>query len=98
MKNSVQWKEEKLINTGRFVAAAGGIWIVRVALNATFYSQIVGGQFEQIASAHPDLFQRVIPAFIVADLLFALVFACLFVKVGGALGGGIRGGVVLTEG
>ena len=83
------------MNIGRFVAAAVGLWIVRVILNATFYSQIVGRQFEQIASAHPGMFRTVIPAYIVTDLIFAVVFAFLFVKVGGALGGGAKAGVTL---
>jgi hypothetical protein len=75
------------MNIGRFAGAVIGVWIVRVALNAIFYTQIVGRQFEQISSAHPGIFRTVIPAYIVTDLIFALVFAFLFVKVGAALGG-----------
>ena len=83
------------MNIGRIVGAAIGVWIVRVALNATFYTRIVGRQFEQIASAHPGMFRTIIPAYIVTDLIFALVFVFLFAKVGGALGGGAKAGVTL---
>ena len=34
-----------------------GVWIVRVATNTTFYTQVVGRQFEQIGSAHPGIFR-----------------------------------------
>jgi riboflavin transporter FmnP len=83
------------MNTGRFAGAVIGVWIVRVALNATFYTQIVGQQFEQMSSAHPGMFRTVIPAYIVTDLIFALVFTFLFVKVGAALGGSLKAGVTL---
>jgi hypothetical protein len=83
------------MNTARFVGAALAIWIVRVALNWTFYTRVVGRQMEQISAAHPDMFRIVIPAYIVTDLLFAVVFALLFVRVGAALGGGLKAGVAL---
>jgi hypothetical protein len=83
------------MNTGRFVGAAVGIWVVRVALNWTFYTRVVGRQMEQINAAHPDMFRTVIPAYIVTDLLFAVVFALLFVKAGAVLGGGLKAGMVL---
>jgi len=91
------------MNIGRFAGAVIGVWIVRVALNATFYTQIVGRQLEQMSSTHPGMFRTVIPAYIVTDLIFALVFTFLFVKVGAALGGpawgggisGIKAGVTL---
>ncbi len=83
------------MNIGRFLGASIGVWIVRVALNWTFYTKIVGHRFEQISSAHPGVFRNVIPGFIGTDLLFSLVFALLFVKVGAALGGGVKGGVKL---
>ncbi len=83
------------MNTGRFFGAAVGVWIVRVALNWTFYTQVVGNQYKQITDAHPGMFREVIPAYIVTDLIFALAFACLFVKVGAALGGGAKAGVKL---
>ena len=41
------------------------------------------------------MFRTVIPAYIVADLIFALAFAFLFVKVGTALGGGVLAGIKL---
>ena len=83
------------MNTGRFIGASAGVWIVRVALNWTFYAKIVGRQYANISSAHPGMFRTVIPAYIVADLIFALAFAFLFVKVGTALGGGVLAGVKL---
>ena len=83
------------MNIGRFVGAVIGVWIVRVALNATFYTQIVERQFEAISSAHPDMFRTVIPAYIVTDLIFALAFTFLFVKVGATLGGGLKAGMTL---
>lgn len=83
------------MNAGRFIGTALGVWVVRVILNWTFYTQVVGGQYEQIANAHPDIFREVIPAYVVTDLIFAVVFAFLFVKVGAALGGGVKGGVLL---
>ena len=83
------------MNTGRFVGAVIGVWIVRVALNATFYTQVVGRQLEEIRSAHPGMFRTVIPAYIVTDLIFALAFTFLFVKVGATLGGGLKAGMTL---
>src|SRR5437016_14418190 len=41
------------------------------------------------------MFATVIPAYIVADLIFALAFAFLDGKVGTALGGGVLGGIKL---
>lgn len=83
------------MNAGRFLGAAIAVWIVRVALNWTFYTQVVGQQYQQMAAAHPGIFREVIPAYIVTDLLFALAFAFLFAKVGTALGGGVGAGVKL---
>jgi hypothetical protein len=83
------------MNTGRFVASVVAVWIVRVALNATFYTMVVGGQTEKIAAAHPGMFRQVVPAYILTDLLFALAFTYLFVRVGAALGGGRMAGVKL---
>ena len=83
------------MNKGRFVAAAIGVWIVRVALNWTFYTQVVGGQYQQIMEAHPGMFREVIPAYILTDLIFAVAFAFLFAKTSTALGGGVKAGVFL---
>ena len=83
------------MNIGRFLLAAIVMWIVRVAMNATFYTQVVHQQFEEISAAHPGLFREVVPAYIAIDLLFALVFAFLFVKAGAALGGGPKAGAML---
>ena len=83
------------MNITRFVGAVVGVWIVRVALNWTFYAKIVGRQYANISSAHPGMFRTVIPAYIVTDLIFALAFAFLFVKAGAALGGGVKAGVIL---
>jgi hypothetical protein len=83
------------MNTGRFVTSAVAVWIVRVVLNWTFYTKVVGAQAEQIAAAHPGMFRQVVPAYVLTDLLFALAFTFLFVKVGAALGGGRMAGVKL---
>ncbi len=83
------------MNLGRFCGAALGVWVVRVALNWVFYTQIVRQQYEQVTSAHPDMFREVITAYIVTDLIFAVAFAFLFVKVSAALGGGLMAGVKL---
>ncbi len=83
------------MNTGRFISAALGVWIVRVVLNGTFYNYVVGKRYAEIASGHPSMFRTVVPAYIAADLIFALVFAFLFAKVGTALGAGVKAGVTL---
>jgi len=83
------------MNISRFVGAVVGVWIVRVALNWSFYAKVMGRQYAQISSAHPGMLRTVIPAYIVTDLIFALAFAFLFAKVGAALGGGVKGGVIL---
>lgn len=83
------------MNLGRFGGAALGVWVVRVALNWVYYRQIVQQQWEQMTSAHLDMFREVFPAYIVTDLIFAVAFAFLFVKVSAALGGGLKAGVKL---
>jgi hypothetical protein len=83
------------MNRGRFVASAVVVWIVRVALNWTFYTRVIGQQSQQIAAAHPGVFRQVVPGFILTDLIFALAFTFLFVKVGAALGGGRIAGAKL---
>lgn len=76
------------MNIGRFLASAAAVWLVRVALNWTFYTRVIGQQSQQIAAVHPGVFRQVVPGFILTDLVFALAFTYLFVKVGAALGGG----------
>jgi hypothetical protein len=83
------------MNTGRFLVSAAAVWLVRVALNWTFYTRMIGQQSQQIAAAHPGIFREVVPGFILTDLVFALAFTYLFVKVGAALGGGRMAGVKL---
>ena len=83
------------MNRGRFIASAVAVWIVRVALNWTFYTRVIGQQSQQIAASHPGVFREVIPGFILTDLIFAVAFTYLFVKVGAALGGGRMAGVKL---
>jgi hypothetical protein len=73
------------MNTGRFVGAAIAVWIIRTAMNATFYGLVVGPRFEQVAAAHPRMFRTVIPAYVIADLIFAVVFTVLFTMVAGPL-------------
>ncbi len=83
------------MNIGRFVGAVVGVWIVRMVLNWTFYTKIVGRLYASISSAHPGMFRMVIPAYVVTDLIFAVAFAFLLVKVSAALGGGVKAGVIL---
>ena len=83
------------MSVGRFLASAAAVWLVRVALNWTFYTRVIGQQSQQIAAAHPGIFREVVPGFILTDLIFALAFTYLFVKVGAALGGGRMAGVKL---
>jgi len=83
------------MNIGRFLASVAAVWLVRVALNSTFYTRVIGQQSEQIAAAHPGVFRQVVPGFILTDLIFAITFTYLFVKVGAALGGGRMAGVKL---
>jgi hypothetical protein len=83
------------MNLTRFLACTTAVWLVRVALNSTFYTRVIGQQSQQIAAAHPGLFREVVPGLILTDLIFALVFTYLFVKVGAALGGGRMAGVKL---
>ena len=83
------------MNLGRFLASAAAVWVVRVALNWTFYTHVIGQQSQQIAAAHPGVFRQVVPGFILTDLVFAIAFTYLFVKVGAALGGGRMAGVKL---
>ncbi len=83
------------MNFGRFLASAAAVWLVRVVLNWTFYTRVIGQQSQQIAASHPGVFHQVVPGFILTDLIFALVFTYLFVKVGAALGGGRMAGVKL---
>ena len=83
------------MNVGRFLASAAAVWLVRVALNWTFYTRVLGHQSQQIAAAHPGVFREVVPGFILTDLVFAIAFTYLFVKVGAALGGGRMAGVKL---
>jgi hypothetical protein len=83
------------MNLTRFLACAAAVWLVRVALNWTFYTRVIGQQSQQIAAAHPGIFREVVPGFILTDLSFAFVFTYLFVKVGAALGGGRMAGAKL---
>jgi hypothetical protein len=83
------------MNIGRFLVSAAAVWLVRVALNWTFYTRVIGQQSQQLAAAHPGVFRQVVPGFILTDLVFALAFTYLFVKVGAALGGGRMAGVKL---
>ena len=83
------------MNLTRFLTCAAAVWLVRVGLNWTFYTRVIGQQSQQIAAAHPGLFREVVPGLILTDLIFALVFTYLFVKVGAALGGGRMAGAKL---
>jgi hypothetical protein len=83
------------MNAGRFLASTAAVWLVRVALNWTFYTRVIGQHSQQIAAAHPGVFRQVVLGFILTDLIFAVAFTYLFVQVGAALGGGLMAGVKL---
>ena len=83
------------MNLARFLACVVAVWLVRVGLNWTFYTRVIGQQSQQIAAAHPGIFREVAPGFVLTDLIFAVAFTYLFVKVGAALGGGRMAGVKL---
>jgi hypothetical protein len=83
------------MNTGRFVSSGVAVWVLRVALNWTFYTKVIGARAAEISAAHPGMFRQVVPAYILTDLLFALAFTYLFVKAGTAFGGGAMAGIKL---
>jgi hypothetical protein len=56
--------KEQIMNVGRFLASAAAVWLVRVALNWTFYTRVIGQQSQQIAAAHPGVFREVVPGLI----------------------------------
>ncbi len=60
------------MNVGRFLASAAAVWLVRVALNWTFYTRVIGHQSQQIAAAHPGIFREVVPGLILTDLVAVL--------------------------
>ena len=83
------------MNTGRLIGAVIGVWLVRFLLNGLFYTQVIGGYFEQLAADHPGMFREVVPGYAAADLVFAVFFVLLFTRVSAGLGGRVKAGVTL---
>ena len=87
--------EEDDVKASRLAIAALATWVVRTVLNSVWFGVIMHPTFQRIYDAHPGMFREVIPAFVIADLLFAAVFVALLAKVGGSMGGGVGAGLRL---
>ena len=83
------------MKASRLAIAALATWLVRTVLNYLWFGVIMHSTFQRMYDAHPGMFREVIPAFVIADLLFAAIFVVLLAKVGGSLGGGVRAGIML---
>jgi hypothetical protein len=82
------------MNAGRYVAAVIAVWVVRTLLNWLFYGQYMSEQYAAVTSQWSGAFREVVPAYIVADLLFAAVFVWVWTKAGAAFGSGAKGGAM----
>lgn len=82
------------MNMGRYLLAVLAVWVVRGLTGWLFWGNYMARQYEAATAAWRDAFREVIPAYVVADLLFALVFVWLWVKVASAFGGDARGGAL----
>ena len=82
------------MNVGRYVAAVVAVWVVRLATGWLFWGTLMAEQYAAATAAWSGAFREVVPAYLVADLLFALIFVWLWVKVGAVFGGGAKGGAL----
>jgi hypothetical protein len=80
------------MNAGRGVLAVVVVWVVRVVLNWLFYGLYMSPRLAAATEQWSGAFREVVPAYIVADLLFVIVFVFLWIKAGRCFGGGVRGG------
>ena len=80
------------MNAGRSVVAMLAVWIVRVALNWAFYGLYMSPRMSAATEQWSGAFREVVPAYIVADLLFAVVFVWLWTKAGACFGAGAGAG------
>lgn len=82
------------MNVGRYLAAVIAVWVVRGLFGFLFWGMYMTEQYAAATAAWSGAFREVIPAYMVADLLFALVFVWLWAKVGAAFGSGAKGGAL----
>jgi hypothetical protein len=82
------------MNVGRYLAAVIAVWLVRMLFGFLFWGNYMAEQHAAATAAWSDAFREVIPAYLVADFLFALVFVWLWVKVGAAFGSDAKGGAL----
>lgn len=82
------------MNVGRYLAAVVAVWVVRLVVGWLFWGNFMAEQYAAATAAWSGAFREVVPAYLVADLLFALIFVWLWVKVGAAFGSGVKGGAL----
>ena len=80
------------MNAGRYAGAVIAVWIVRVAMNWLFYGMYMSPRMTAATAHWSGAFREVVPAYIIADLLFSIVFVWVWVKVCACFGGGTKGG------
>lgn len=80
------------MNMGRFVAAVVAVFVVRTVLNFLFWGQYMAEQYAAVTTQWAGAFREVVPAYIVADLVFAAAFVWVWTKVGGVFGSDAKGG------
>lgn len=82
------------MNMGRYALTVVAVWVVRVIFGWLFWGNYMSEKYAAATAAWSDAFRMVIPAYIVADLLFAAVFVWLWVKVGSTFGADAKGGAL----
>jgi hypothetical protein len=82
------------MNMGRYALTVVAVWVVRVIFGWLFWGNYMTEKYAAATAAWSDAFRVVVPAYIVADLLFAAVFVWLWVKVGSTFGGDLKGGAL----
>lgn len=80
------------MNFGRYSAAVVAVFVVRTVLNWLFYGQYMMEQITSVTGQWEGAFREVIPAYILADLLFAAFFVWLWARAGAAFGNGAKAG------
>lgn len=80
------------MNAGRYAGAVIAVWVVRTLLNWLFYGMYMMPQYEAATQPWAGAFREVVPAYIVADLIFAAAFVWLWTKAGAVFGSGAKGG------
>jgi hypothetical protein len=82
------------MNVGRYLAAVIAVWLVRGLVGWAFWGNYMTEQYVAATAAWSGAFREVVPAYLVADFLFALVFVWLWVKVGSVFGSDVKGGAL----